>query len=198
MSPGEPERASLSLADLTTAIRNLPEAGWHKLRKIAGAYARACPMKADDLLQEACMRALSGDRHCPTHVDVVRFLSEVMRSIASDCVKGARREQEAGAGNPMLRLVRSDAGEDVITMAQDSQTPEGALAAEQEASRIKNAVLSLFEDDLIARTIVEGDMEEMGAEEIRSLTELDKVTYASIRRRIRRRIDQAFPHGWRS
>jgi hypothetical protein len=51
------------------------------LGKVAARYAYA--LTAEDLLQEAFRRALEENgRNCPGHVDVVRFLAEVMRSIA--------------------------------------------------------------------------------------------------------------------
>ena len=195
MPSDQPEHASLSRTEIAEAIRGLPKAGWHRLRKIACVYARTSPLEADDLLQEALSRAIAGTRQCPARVDVVRFLAEAMRSIASDSVKGAQRQQEAQAGHSVLRLVPSVGDEDADPLADYSPTPEEALAAEQEAARIKGAVLRLFDDDLIAQTIIEGDMEDMEAEEIRALTCLDKVAFASKRRFIRRRIDQAFSKG---
>jgi hypothetical protein len=43
MAPGQPEQASLSRTEIVQAIRGLPEAGWHRLRKIALNFARNCP-----------------------------------------------------------------------------------------------------------------------------------------------------------
>ena len=40
-------------------------------------------LSADDILQEAFCRALAGARHSPINVDLVRFLVQAMRSIAS-------------------------------------------------------------------------------------------------------------------
>jgi DNA-directed RNA polymerase specialized sigma24 family protein len=184
-------------SQVAAAIRALPEAGWHKLRKVAAYYARTCPLEANDILQDALTRALGGKRQCPAHIDVIRFLAQVMRSIATDSVKGAVRHQEGHTRHPALRLVPTHGAEEPESLEDCSPTPEEALAAEQEAARIKDAILRLFDDDLIAQAIIEGDMEEMEAEEIRALTDLDKVAYASKRRFIRRRIDQAFPEGWK-
>jgi DNA-directed RNA polymerase specialized sigma24 family protein len=198
MSPGEPERATLPLPEVAAALRGLPEAGWHRLRKIARYYASTSPLEADDLLQTALTRALAGDRQCPAQVEVIRFLAEAMRSIASDGAKSARRQDEGQASHSGLRLVPPAGDEEADLWIESSPNPEDALAGEQEAAHIKDAILRLFDDDLIAQTIIEGDMEEMEAEDIRSLTGLTKVAYASKRRLIRRRIDQAFPQGWKS
>ena len=76
-------RSSDEIAD---AIRAFTDAQWIRLRTVAEKYsrkyARLCPLEAQELLQEAFCRALAEDRRCPSHVDPVRFLVEVMRSIA--------------------------------------------------------------------------------------------------------------------
>ena len=197
MPHGDPERAALSAAEVAAAIRDLPEAGWHRLRKIARFRSRICPMEADDLLQTAFTRALSGERRCPAHVDVIRFLDEAMRSIASDSVKTAHRQEEAQSRRAGLRLVAPGDDETMDILTGPPPSPEAVLASEQEATRIKNAILRLFDDDLTAQTIIEGDMEEMEAEEIRALADLNKVEYATKRRFIRRRIDQAVSQRWK-
>lgn len=198
MSPGEPERAVLSLSEVVGAIRSLPEVGWHRLRKAARYFARTCSLEADDLLQEAFTRAVAGDRHCPAHVDLIRFLSEIMHSIASDSAKGVKRQTEAQAKRADLRLVpATDEEAAADPLAPRSPSPEAALVSQQEAARIKDAFLRLFDGDLIAQTIIEGDMEDMDGEDIHALTGLSKVAYASKRRYIRRTIDKAFPEGWK-
>ena len=196
MAPGEPARDTLPPSEMAAALRGLPQAGWLRLRKIARYYANICPLEPEDLLQTALTRALAGERLCPTHVDVVRFLAETMRSIASDNQKAQGREVAAQARQAALRVVQPVDSEDAELQVANLPSPEDVLSSKQEAARIKAAILRLFDGDLIAQTIVEGDMEEMTAEEIRALTDLDKVAYASKRRFIRRRIDQAFPQGW--
>jgi DNA-directed RNA polymerase specialized sigma24 family protein len=157
MSPGEPDRLVLSPAEIAAAIRALPEAGWLRLRKIAHAYARNCPLEADDLLQTAFTRALASSRQCPRHVDVIRFLAEAMHSIASDSNKAWRRQEDAKASRPELRLVTPAEEDDPL--APVPATPEDIVADEQAAAKIRVTILDLFSDDLVAQTIVEGDME---------------------------------------
>jgi len=197
MPPGEPQPATLSPAEVAASIRALPAAAWYRLDRIAAYYARACPLEADDLRQEALDRALTGIRKCPIDVDVVRFLGEAMRSVASDSVK-AQKRKATQAGGTGLSLVTLEDAEAINSIVSPSATPEAALIAEEEARRIRHAILDLFADDVVAQTIVEGDMEGMEAEEIRNLIGLDKTAYASSRRLIRRRIDKAFPEGWKS
>lgn len=69
---------------------------------------------------------------------------------------------------------------------------------EQSEAAIRGAVLALFDDDQQARDIVEGTMVDLSADELRELTGLDKTAYASKRKLMRRRIDKAYPEGWKS
>jgi DNA-directed RNA polymerase specialized sigma24 family protein len=72
--------------EIVAAIRGFTDAQWARLRmvaeKYARKYARLCALEAEELLQEAFCRALAEDRRCPSHVDPVKFLAEVIRSIA--------------------------------------------------------------------------------------------------------------------
>jgi DNA-directed RNA polymerase specialized sigma24 family protein len=187
------ETASDHLAadEVRAAIEALSETDWVRLLKVANVYGRNRRLDPDDLLQEAFTRALEGSRHCPRGVDIVRFLAEAMRSIASDDLKSRKRK-------PELHLVPKVGGDEALEfdIPADEPNTEDLLVSRQEAERITASTLALFDDDLIARTIVEGDMEGMEAEELRVLTGLDKTAYASKRRLIRRRIDKAFPKGW--
>lgn len=58
-------------------------------------------------------------------------------------------------------------------------------------------MLALFEDDETAAILVMGMMDDMDGEDLRELTGLNKTAFASKRRLVRRRIDQAFPRGWK-
>lgn len=181
----------LAADEVRAGIEGLSEADWVRLKKVANAYGRSRRLNPDDLLQEAFARALEGGRRCPRRVDIVRFLAETMRSIASDDLKSRKRK-------PELQLVPKVGGDEAVEfdIADDAPNTEDLMASRQEVERMIASLLTLFDDDLIARTIVEGDMEGMEAEELRVLTGLDKTAYASKRRLIRRRIDKAFPKGW--
>lgn len=191
MPSGEPAADHFSPDEIRAAFQELSQAAWIRLHKVAKARCWHGLLDPDDLLQTALTRALEGSRPCPRRVAVIPFLAQTMRSIASGRLKAERQR-------PELRLVTApnEDGELPFDPPDPRPTAEEGLADEQEISRIKAEVLALFDDDLIAQTIVEGVMEEMEAEELRSLTGLDKTAYASKRRLIRRRIERAFPKGW--
>lgn len=182
----------LTSEEISEAIGNFSEADWLRLRKVASCFAQRCPMEANDLLQEAFIRALGGQRNCPCHVDVVKFLAEVMRSISSDACKLSKRKQERHF------VPNMDDKSELSEIGSQEDELEDAFIQEEECIRIKTAILALFKDDEIAQIIVEGMMEDMQGEDLRSLTNLDNTAFASKRRMIRRRIDKAFPKGWKS
>jgi len=84
-----------------------------------------------------------------------------------------------------------------LAVPDPAPNAEALIVSEEDATRIRRAILALFDDDPQARDIVEGTKEEMTAEELRDLTGLSQTAYNSKRRLIRRRIDNAFPQGWK-
>ncbi|MFO1126615.1 MAG: RNA polymerase subunit sigma-24 [Methylocystis sp.] len=162
-----------------------------RLRAVADHYSYAMP--ADDLLQEAFVRALADDRRCPTNIAIVRFLAGVMSSIANG-------EYEKVKARPSLVALacHGDPQYGAVDPLDPGIGPEDWLAREQHAAERRKEILTLFDDDPQARDIIEGRMAGMDADELRELTGLDAVGYDSKLRLIRRRIVKKFPKGWRS
>jgi len=194
MTQAETIPATLSPEEIAAAIEAMPSAGWVKLHNIARAYCRKRPHEAADLLQEAFTRALAGTRHCPRDVDMVYFMSEAMRSIASDKAKSRRRKPELKFGE--LAPVLDEDEELEFDPPDKGPTAEDQLSSFEEVKKIKGAILGLFADDEIAQIISEGMMDNIDGEELRSLTGLDNTAFNSKRRLVRRRIEKAFPKGW--
>lgn len=183
--------AHRSRDEVASAICSLTPAQWKRLEKVATKYAFARSLAADDVLQEALTRAVDS-RVCPAHVDIVRFVAEAIRSIAHG-------ESEKAEHKRVLATVSKSGagGDEYLDPADASLSPEDNFISEEEAARIRSAILALFEDDPIARDIVEGTMAELTAEELREMTNLSLTDYNTKRRLIRRRIDSAFPDGWK-
>jgi len=194
MAPGQnaPATSELTPAEAAAAIRTLTDVGWVRLRKIARAFALSRPADADDLLQRAMMRTLEGKRRCPRDVDIIKFLADVMRSIASDWAKARRRR-------PDHRAVPLEGGPDdpPIDPPEDRPDQEEQLIEAEEAARLRQRVIDLFADDVEAQVMVEGIMEGMEGEALRATTGLDKTAFASKRRQIRRQLDKTYPAGWK-
>ncbi|MCL2713454.1 MAG: hypothetical protein FWD68_02355 [Alphaproteobacteria bacterium] len=127
------------------------------------------PSLAEDLIQEAYTRALSGDRSWRCDLTVENFLMGCMRSIVSGWHKKARRE----------RPIKDD--EDF----PDNRNPSESQEAGQDIARI----LALFDDDPVAVTIVKAMAEGREGAEIQAICGLSGQKYDSRRRKIRRRIN---------
>lgn len=181
--------AARSRDEIADAVRAFPDADWARLKKVARYYANGRPIEPDDLLQEGLLRAIDS-RVCPSHVDVVKFVAEAIRSIAHG---------EAEKVEHKLELVPKASQDlpEALDVRDPTPTAEEALLSEERAATIRNAVLALFDDDPQARDIVEGTMEDMTADELRELTGLGSTAYDSKRRLIRRRVDKAYPEGWK-
>jgi DNA-directed RNA polymerase specialized sigma24 family protein len=179
----DPVAAVLTRTEIATAIRAFTAAQWARLRQAAELFALGRPIEAEDLLQEAFRRALGGERKCPATVDVVWFLAQAMRSIANAELNLTKRRP------PQISL--STPGEpEPLGLDPPDPSPNAAqqLESDQEAEHDRDEIIALFADDPAAQVIVEGLMEGMKGEDLRSLTELDETAYESKRRLIRRRI----------
>lgn len=183
--------ATRSRDEIAAAICSLSPADWARLKKVAHKFSAGRPIPPADLLQEALRRAVDG-RVCPAHVDVVRFLATMMRGIAHD-------ESEKVEHRLVLVPVAKtgDLPQEALTRPDPTPNAEVRMISEEGAAEIRSALLALFDDDPHARDILEGTMEDMTAEELRDLTGLSQTAYDSKRRLIRRRIDKAYPQGWK-
>lgn len=178
--------------EIADAIRALTPAHSARLRLVAKKYACRCPFGPDDLLQEGFLRALEGRRRCPAHVDVVKFLAEAMRSIADG---EAERVENQIDFTPIAKFCDEQDGD--VNPEEPRLNAEDAAIGKQNVTAIRSAILALFNDDSQAHDLVEGIMEGFSADELRDLTGLDEISYASKRRLIRRTIDKHYPEGWK-
>ncbi len=121
----------------------------------------------------------------------MKFLAEAMRSIAHD-------EGEKAKDDPKLVAIANYGDqEDGATDPTDTTlNAEDFLSRDEHAGAVRKNILSLFDDEPKVRDLAEGIMEGFNAEELQELTGFNKVTYASARRLIRRRVDAAYPKGW--
>lgn len=179
--------------EIAAAIRSLTAVDLARLKMVARKYAFGRPIEPDDLLQESYIRALDS-RACPSHVDVVKFLAEAMRSIAHGEAEKVEHKVT------LVPIAKTGGPEDAESIKDEADDAETQMIAAQRAERCiatHAAVIALFDDDPTAQLVLEGLMEEMTAEEMRELTGLDKTGYDSKRKLIRRRIDKQYPEGWK-
>jgi RNA polymerase sigma-70 factor (ECF subfamily) len=183
----------LSFSEISKAIEGLSDAAVYKLKRVADLRSKNCGMSSEDLLQEAFTKSLAGDRLCPRDVDIVRFLSEAMRSIASSNAKSYTRHPEVSLQTP-----KRETGSDYQADFKDSKQPsaESVAITRIDLAHVQDAIPKLFESDseaiqLLAMGIVDG----MDVRELQEFSGLRGTEYNSARRLFRRRIEKAFPRG---
>lgn len=180
-----------SQTEIQQTIRNFTAAQWARLRRASQYYAFGRPITAKDLLQEACLRAIT-TRKCPDDVDVVTFLTQTMRSIASG------EEDKAARRPPIAEAPESEDQEDPLhNFPHPAKSPEDEVIGREREAAILQKLLALFEDDPVAWNIFKGDMDGYSAAELRELLDLDETTYDSKRKLIRRRLNKALAEGWK-
>ena len=184
-------RTMLRLPDeISRAIQDLSDAELNRLHRVAVIYARFRSIEPDDLLQEAYVRILDGRRNWPVDVDLVKFLTETMRSIANGELQKIKHR-------PQLIPIANHGGDDSgVDPTDPALNPEQRIGSAEEVAIVKASLLSLFKDDENAQLILEGMMDGMKGEELRELLKLDETAYQSKRKLIRRRINRKFPGGW--
>ena len=160
-------------------------------------------MAPDELVSEAYVRAAANSRNWPVGIDVVRFMAEAMRSIAS----GARDSVKAEARNAPV-AVRSaqlaDADAEVVTdqrgvvidFISPPPSPEQLLIGREEAvagalrlSKWRQELLDLFADDFQAQLIVEGMMDGSRGKKLQELVSLTGAEFSTKYKKVSRRID---------
>lgn len=186
------DRDVLDLEEMRQAIAGLTTVELVRLRKAGRIYTVGLACDADDLLGEAVAAAIAGNRRCRRDMMIVPFLVGAMRSIASKTRVSGKRAGEVvsldATGTDGLPLVPPP-----VSREPDIET----LKLRQEDRKLRiEALEELFGDDDDALLMIWADLEEKSKEEIKMQLDIDDKAYATIRRRIRRRIERRFPNGW--
>ena len=144
------------------------------------------PLEGGDFVNEAIARLLSGSRRWPRKVPLVVFLLQTMRSIANSHWKRLERPKEV---RESALLAVAEAGDGIVDWAPDvSMEPEARTLAAETLARIED----LFSGDEDAMTVISGAGNGKSPAEIQTEACMDATRYATIRRRIRRRVIQTF------
>ena len=124
----------------------------------------------EDLLQEAFVRTLGGQRRWPRSVGAVAFVVQTMRSIAYDWNTEAKRQ--------------------VVHPPDDDVPSLAATPAEiAEAMSEERFLLQQLQDDPEVHALAEALIAEWDMEELLSLFDGNRTKYETTRRRLRRRLD---------
>ncbi|WBL82127.1 RNA polymerase subunit sigma-24 [Bradyrhizobium xenonodulans] len=186
------EETSLSIHEVTARIRAMSAEDKLRFIKDSNYLSFGDARSPADLRQEAIRRALDGTRKCPANLSITGFLRGAMRSIAW-------ADRKAGACRPKIGPVPNTgpASRNTVEIADPRLSAEDRILEGDRAEEIRDSILALFEDDAVAHQLAQGMMDGEQGIELRELLELSETEFASKRRLVRRRIDVAFPKGWR-
>ena len=177
--------------EMRQAIDRLLPADLLRMEKAARILAFKAKCDAGDLLSEAVARVLTGSRRCPRDVEIKTFLIGVMRSLSS-----AFWEQSKTSVDVLeLAATGTDDPVAVVVASTDRNAEEWCLAKDDTNRRI-TALEELFEGDDAAMMVLMGRLDGLTKEEIMTMNDLTLTDYGSLLRRMRRKIDGRFPHGW--
>ncbi len=183
--------ATLDLLEAREAIERLTSADVLRLERAGRQFAFAAGCDAGELLSEAVYQTLAGERNCPREMAMMPFLIGVMRSRAS-----ARRQK---VKPELVSADATDAAGRLLYEPVETGPNVEELALRQEDTLARRSALEdLFADDEKATLFLWAYLDGLVKEETMAMMGIDAKAYDTIRRRVRRAINAAFPSGWAS
>ncbi len=173
----------LSPAELSATIEKFSELDWLRVKKAALRFYGRSGGDWEDLQNEALVRALDGRRKCPKGVQVVTFLGNVIRSIASEF------DGLDGHFPPSDEL---EAQQETAAGAVPLTEPVDPVASTVDAMSMIEGAAAVFDGDEIAQRLFEGIVDGIEGQKLRDLLELSQKEFDSKRRFVRRRLDHHF------
>lgn len=185
----ESGKGHLSVDEMREHLRTLSKEDHARLKK-ASIYLTGDPATGLELINRAVLVALNGTRKCPRELHIVVFLIGAMKSILW---WERRQEQRAPRHEPVDTIGVEGTTLELVSTARN---PEELMLAREEV-RARLAILEeLFAEDDEAQGVFLGDFDGLSADQIREELNMDTKRYATVRRRIRRTIDNADLKGW--
>ena len=172
--------AHLSLDEVRRTMERLRQADIVRFSVLARNWARGLGRRdADDLLNEAFDRILSGRRPWPSDVGIPAFFNGVMQSIASQWRHEDIREP--------LVLDVTDGASNIF-----DESPSTDHELNDLLSRMRRAL----KDDPQAQGIMEQILADSGRDEAQAALGIDATSYDTGRRRMIRHLFTMFNSGW--
>jgi hypothetical protein len=175
----EDEATHLTAGEVRRIINRLRGPEILRLAALARTWAMGLRQHdADDLLNEALERVLSGQRPWPSQVPLQTFLSQVMRSIASQWRREDRRE-------PLMEDERE------IALEEESHNPTVAYERDDLVCRMRRALCA----DPTALGVFDYILADSDRTEAQAALGIDATQYDTARRRMVRQLFAAFHSG---
>ena len=164
----------LTSAQVRAALETINIAPGSRLARYARYRAFTAGIDADDLLQEAILRAMTS-RSCPAHIAVDHFLMGVLRSIASKVIEKRERAEDAllqyGGASPNAPL-----------------PPDAALAFAERADICRRSIEKIAEESPTTQAVVDGIAHGLCGKALAAFANVDQSDLATVRRTIKRRV----------
>jgi DNA-directed RNA polymerase specialized sigma24 family protein len=191
----DPDR--LSTTEVRSAFDQLTEADWARAERMAGLAARGLSgVTGEDLLHEALVQLMGGDRRFPRSEHPLVVLKTAMRSEASNIRKSAwvRRREDRVAVEPEVDPDRADSPEDARRIAQkavDFRTPEDEAIAKEHIDALDASLAEDPDAELVALAWADG----LRGDAAIKATGLDAKAYDAARKRLLRKEQAARSRG---
>ncbi|MES1975593.1 MAG: hypothetical protein V4472_24310 [Pseudomonadota bacterium] len=183
----EEEPGYLSAEEVRAMICQLSPAEATKIVRVARWFSFRCGIPTEDLHQEAFTRLLSGDRRARRNFRFAREVGGIIKSIAGSEIESIKSG---------LREVRPPPdGVSAPDLVDPSPSPETLVLSAHDDGGTLAAIDRLIEDDEQLQLLVEGICDKMQGEELEELLGVDVQGLAAARRRLKRRLQSAFPKG---
>jgi hypothetical protein len=181
----------LSIDEVRAGIHALTRADLARLLKAARYLAMGSDRNPKGLMNDAVCAALDGTRACRRDLPLTVLLIGVMKSQ----VWWAREQKK---DEPVLETMDATGTDGVSARLRDpARDPEEMLLAKEDTQARLDKLEELFAGDEEAELVLFGELDDMSPSEIREQAGLDETQYATVRRRIRRKIEKAIgPGGW--
>jgi len=164
----------LTSAQVRAALETINIAPGSRLSRYARYRAFTAGIDADDLLQEAILRAMTS-RSCPAHIAMVHFLMGVMRSIASKVIE--KRER---AENALLQYGRACPNAPLL--------PDAALAFAERADICRRSLEKIAGGSPKTQAVVDGLGHGLCRKALADFANVDQSDLATVRKTIKRRV----------
>lgn len=178
------------------AIENLTTPNWNRLVKAAKSFLYGTGFSdANELINEALCRVLSGGRNWPPNVPFITFFINAMRSIADGERNLVYRAEEVLCtdltnNDPELNI------DPIENFGNDKLSPETIIATEIErnlAEEDLKIIENHFKDNESVGWVLIAIEDQLSASEVIEISGLTKTQYESARKSLLRGLDKLFP-----
>lgn len=181
MTDGTPEEY-FSVHEIREQLRLLSAEDFARLLLGARAYAKGSSFTAHDILDQAVLASLSGDRRRRRDLELLSFLFGAMKSIAFN-------ERKKAKSNALDKASEMDV--DIVDMAVHYDDALALMISAEDARARIELLADYVKDNENAGFVLEGWLDDMSPAEVREATGMTATQYDSARKYLNRRLNAA-------